>query len=286
MKIAPVGEARCRLGEGPVWDPGEQALYWVDGLAPTLYRFDYASRRTESWALPGASVGSLAPRSRGGLIIAMDHGLYAFEPRSGRCETIAMPLAGRDRLRFNDGKVDPYGAFVTGAMTVDLRETEDCPMFRLTPALEVEQLLDGFACFNGPCFDPAGSRLYVTGRVAGAIEVFDYAADRVPANGRVLIDGLDPDGATVDADGCLWSAQWNDGCVLRITPGGEIDRRLELPGQVVTSVIFGGPELDRIFVTTLGAPAYGAKPRHPDAGRTLEIADSGFRGRTEPRFRG
>ncbi len=286
MKVTPLGDARCGLGEGPVWDVREQALYWVDSLAPAVYRYDYAKRRTESWPLPGASVGSLAPRDSGGLLVAMDSGLYFFDPLDASIATIALPLAGRDRQRLNDGKVDPHGAFVTGAMTIDLRERENCPMVRLRPDLEVERLLDGFACFNGPCFDPDGERLYVTGRVDGAIEVFEYTADRVPANGRVLIDGINPDGATVDAEGYLWSAQWDDACLLRIAPDGAIDRRLELPGQVVTSLSFGGPQLDRIFVTTLGTPAYGARPRHADAGRTLEVADSGFRGRPEPRFKG
>lgn len=286
MRIAPLGEARCGLGEGPVWDSREQALYWVDSLAPAVYRYDYAKRQTETWRLPGDSVGSLAPCERGGLIVAMDRGLYRFDLPDERIEAIALPLDGRDGLRFNDGKVDPHGAFVTGAMTIDLRSREDCPMFRLRPDLQVERLLDGFACFNGPCFDKSGERIYVSGRVDGAIEVFEYAGDGVPANGRVLIDGINPDGATVDAEGYLWSAQWDDACLLRIAPDGAIDRRLELPGQVVTSLSFGGPQFDRIFVTTLGAPAYGARPRHPDAGRTLEVTDSGFRGREEPRFRG
>ena len=286
MKIAPVGETRCHLGESPVWDSRQLALFWVDSLAPALYRFDYTTRRTDAWALPGASVGSLGLRESGGLVLAMDRGLFVFDTRDGRAEAIAEPLAGRATLRFNDGKVDPFGAFVTGAMTIDLREREDCPMFRLGPELDVERLLDGFACFNGPCFDPGGERLYLCGRIDGAIEVFDYGAGRLPANGRVLIGGLNPDGATVDAEGYLWSAQWDDGCVLRISPDGEIDSRLALPGQVVTSVMFGGPQLDRLFVTTLGAPAYGAVPVHPDAGRVLEVTASGFRGRPEPRFRG
>ncbi len=286
MKIEPVGEIRCDLGEGPVWDPRQHLLFWVDSLAPALHRFDYASRRIDSWALPGASVGSLALRERGGLILAMGRGLFDFDTGSGRARAIAEPLAERDGMRLNDGKVDPFGAFVAGAMTVDLRVRDDCPMFRLRPNLEVEHLLDGFACFNGPCFDAAGTRLYVSGRVDGAIEIFDYEAGRPPANGRVLIDGLNPDGATVDADGYLWSAQWDDGCVLRISPDGEIDWRLALSGQVVTSVMFGGPQLDRLYVTTLGAPAFGAAPGHPDAGRTLEVTDSGFRGRPEPFFKG
>ena len=286
MKIRPVDAPACRLGEGPLWDAPGETLYWVDSLAARLYRYRARSGESAQFDLPGKSLGSLAVRADGGLLLAMDQGFYAFDPDSGRLEAISLPLAGSDGLRFNDGKVDPFGAFVTGAMNIDPLGAQDCAMYRLTPEFEVERILDGFQCFNGPCFDADGKRLYVTGRSAGAIEVFDYAQDRPPSNGRVLIAGLDPDGATVDADGFLWSAQWADACVLRISPAGEIERRIDVPGQVVTSVMFGGPELEQIYLTTLGTDYYGASARGEQAGMLLVIDDSGYRGRAEPRFRG
>ena len=97
-----------------------------------------------------------------------------------------------------------------------------------------------------------GDQLYVTGRDESVIEVFDYGRDELPRNGRVLLGGCNPDGATVDEDGYLWSAQWDDACIIRVAPDGTIDRRIEFAGQVVSSLTFGGPDLDLIYVTTTG----------------------------------
>lgn len=286
MKIRALSEHRCHLGEGPVWDQQEQALYWVDSYAPRLYRYDDESGATRLWDLPGRQVGSIAVREGGGLILAMDQGFYAFDPDSGAVEPVALPLLGRTGLRLNDGKVDPFGSFVAGGMNIDYRQHENCPMFRLTPTLEVQEILDGFDCFNGPCFGASGDKLYVTGRREGLIEVFDYGPEQRPRNARALLQNCNPDGATVDADECIWSAQWDDGCLLRITPDGKVDTRIDIAGQVISSVIFGGGGLDTIFVTTIGDAVHGAKPAGQLPGRVLVIEGSGFRGRAEPRFKG
>ena len=286
MKIRALGEFRCGLGEGPLWDHRQTRLYWVDSLAPRLYCLDFLRGEIDFRDLPGRQVGSLATREQGGLLLAMDQGFYRYDMGRARIDLIAEPLLGRDGLRLNDGKVDPFGNFIAGAMNIDHRRNETCPVYRLDSRGEVETILDGFTCFNGPCFDTRGELLYVTGRVDGMIEVYDYAAEGRPARPRPLLQGCNPDGATVDAEGFVWSAQWDDGCLLRISPAGRIDYRLELPGQVVSSLTFGGPELDTIFATTVAAEVHGAVPRHPDAGRLLVIEDSGFRGRPEPCFKG
>ena len=285
MKISPVCEHRCRLGEGPLWDALHQRLYWADSLGPELYWLDFATDRVHRCQLPGDCVGSLAVRENGGLILAMDQGFYAFEPRFGKAEPIALPLNGQDGFRFNDGKVDPFGHFISGAMNMDHRGTETGSMYRLTPEHEVLELLDGFICFNGPCFSEDGAQLYLTGRKDGLIECFDYGPTQLPTNAVAVLD-CDADGATVDSEGYLWSAQWEAGCILRLSPTGEIDTRIDIPGQIVSSVMFGGPDLDRIYVTTLGDAYYGAIPKGELPGRTLVIEGSGFHGRPEPRFKG
>ena len=269
-----------------MWDPLDEALYWVDSLAPMLYRHDFASAATRSWALPGKTIGSLALRASSGLILAMDQGLYSFDPVSGEVESIVQPLAGKPGMRLNDGKVDPFGFFVTGAMNIDFRQNLTGAMYRLSPDFELSEILGGFSCFNGPCFSASGDRLYVTGRDESAIEVFDYGRNEMPRNGRVLLDNCNPDGATVDAEGYLWSAQWDDACIIRISPAGEIDRRIDFPGQVVSSVIFGGPKLDLIYVTTTGAEVHGVTPDAAQSGRVLVVSGAGYQGRTEPFFMG
>ena len=286
VRISPVSEHRCHLGEGPLWDPGSEVLYWVDSYGPTLYRMSFVTKRTSTWPLPGKTVGSLAVRERGGLILAMDHGFYTFSPEAGESELIAQPLAGQDGVRFNDGKVDPFGSFVAGGMNIDGDKTTNCPMFRLSPDLEVTQILDGFNCFNGPCFSPNGERLYVTGRTAGVIEVFDYGPAQSPEKGKVLVEGCNPDGATVDEEGYIWSAQWSREHVMRVSPEGEVDTHVAIPGQIVSSVMFGGPDLDLMYVTTIGAELTGEMPTAEWAGMILVVEGTGFRGRPEPLFQG
>jgi sugar lactone lactonase YvrE len=282
MKISELSNHSCQLGEGPLWDSEEGALYWVDSLGPALYRHDHARSKVRSWQLPGDSVGSLALRRQGGLILAMDQGIYVFDPLSGEVAPVAQPLSESPRLRFNDGKVDPFGHFVTGAMNIDYREMRNCAMYRLSPDLQVSEILDGFHCFNGPCFSADGERLYVTGREEGVIEVFDYGSKQKPRGGRVFLKDCNPDGATVDAEGYLWSAQWDDACIIRISPDG----RIEFAGQIVSSVMFGGPQLDLIYVTTTSAEVCGVTPGAARAGRVLVVSGAGYRGRAEPRFRG
>ena len=159
-------------------------------------------------------------------------------------------------------------------------------MYRLSPELEITEVLDGFNCFNGPCFSSDGQYLYVTGREDGVIEVFDYGNMMTPFNGRVLLDNCNPDGATVDAEGYIWSAQWDDHCVLRISPTGMVDAKLDFPGQIVSSVMFGGPQLDLLYVTTTGGEVHGVCANADLAGSIWVVAESGFRGRAEPFFLG
>ena len=285
MNVDVLDPVRCRLGEGPVWDAQRGCLFWVDSLAPALFRHDSARAAIDRWDLPGRSVGSLAVCDSGALLLAMDLGIYRFDPVDAALDCLAQPLAGREGVRFNDGKVDPYGNFVVGAMHEINAGSTDCALYRYRADHEIETLLQGFFCCNGPCFSADGETFYVAGRREGIIEVFDYADDASPRYRRDLPRLPDADGATLDADGFLWSAQWEAGCLLRIAPDGDIDHRIDLPGQVVSSLMFGGPELDLIYVTTLGCEYYGARPESARAGNTLVISDSGFHGLPEPVFR-
>ena len=286
MKISAVSQHKCDLGEGPLWDPVALALYWVDSLAPALYRLDYQSQLTQVWPLPGKSIGSLAIREQGGLVLAMDQGFNFFSPQTGRLQLIDEPLKGRHGVRFNDGKVDPFGSFIAGGMNIDHSDIEDCPAFRLNRNLQVEQILSGFSTFNGPCFNQDGTCLYVTGRPGAGIEMLPYSADELPGPATTIFEGVNSDGATVDNQGYLWTAQWSDHCIVRLTPDGQVDAKIIFPGQIVSSVMFGGPELDLIYVTTVGAEVCGVKSCSPSAGQTLVVEGAGFKGCPEPVFKG
>ena len=284
--ISPISDHKSHLGEGPIWDWSREVLWWVDSFGPLLYQFNFHTRQVKSWKLPGQTIGSLAVRECGDLILAMDKGFYHFSSDTGKVALITEPLANQAAVRFNDGKVDSAGNFIAGAMNLDHSGTENCSMLRLSSDFKVAKLLEGFTCFNGPCFNPTGDLIYLTGRTDGEIEVFDYDTKHTPRNGKTLIKNCNPDGATVDDQGFIWSAQWDDGCIIRISPDGQIDYEISIPGQIVASVMFGGPDFDLIYVTTVGGIVNATHPKGSEAGLTLEIKGSGFKGRPENMFKG
>jgi L-arabinonolactonase len=75
-KIELVWDAKNELGEGPLWDPEDQLLYWIDSKGPTVSRYDPRNASVRSWAVP-ADIGSMALREQGGAIVALRNGIYA-----------------------------------------------------------------------------------------------------------------------------------------------------------------------------------------------------------------
>ncbi len=290
MEIERIGEARYALGESPLWDSLDGVLYWVDSPAPAIYCYDPRDGGIESWDLPGDYVGSMALREGGGAVLAMDAGFYLFDFATGKCEAVIEPEADQSGVCFNDGKVDRQGRFVAGSMHVALAEPAGA-LYRLDPDLSCNQLDNGFICSNGPCWSPDGATLYVSDTSASVIYAYDYDVETGAASNRREFYSThgtcaQPDGATVDAEGCIWSTQFNGGRILRIAPDGTVEHTIELPVKWVASVMFGGEDLDVLFVTSIGGEELGKRDPSPEAGRLFAIRGLGVKGLPEHRFTG
>jgi L-arabinonolactonase len=248
VTIERVGDIICKLGEGPLWDPVDRVLYFVDSLAPAIYRFDPASGTVKRRDPPGSSIGSLALRKQGGLVLAMDAGFHAFDFETGDCQVINEPEGHLPDCRFNDGKVDRQGRFVAGSLEKSF-SSDPCGLYRLDHDHSVARIADGISCANGPCWSPDGGTFYFVDGCDEFIHAYDY--DQVTgqvSNRRPLVDatqfGDGPDGATVDAEGYVWSAQFGIHKVARFAPDGSLERMVDVPPKMVTGVMFGGPDLD------------------------------------------
>lgn len=290
MTIERVGDITCALGEGPVWDPVDGVLYFVDSLAPAIFRHDPASGATVRRDPPGSSIGSLALREQGAMVIAMDSGFHAFDFETVACQAIAEPEADLANCRFNDGKVDRQGRFVAGSLDKDFAD-DICGLYRLDGDHSVEHIAGGISCANGPCWSPDGGTFYFVHGGDDTIQAYDYdqATGRL-SNRRQFVDcaslGGGPDGATVDAEGFVWSAQFGIHRVARFAPDGSLDRMVEVPPKMVTSVMFGGPDLDVLYVTSASGALSGFSDHSPDAGGTFAVYGLGITGLPEPRFKG
>jgi sugar lactone lactonase YvrE len=277
------------LGEGAVWDPAEQRLYWVDIKGQAVHRFDPATGHDERWPV-AEPVGCLALRERGGLVLALRTGFHFFDPATGRVTPILNPEPERTENRFNDGKTDRQGRFWAGSM----HDPETHPtgsLYRLDPDLSCHRLVDGLVCPNALCWSPDSRTMYHADSCLRTVWAYDFDPDAgAIANRRVFVEVPDgeggPDGATVDAAGFVWLAHWGGWRITRYDPTGRVARVVRLPVQQPTCPAFGGPGLDVLYVTSAAAGlSHAERAAQPLAGGLFAL-DPGVRGLPEARFRG
>ena len=274
------------LGECPLWDGRE--LWWVDILAPALKRFDPASGAQRALALP-EPIGSFALRRAGGILAAMKSGLFLLDPEDGTLEVVAQPESGLPSNRFNDGRCDRDGRFWAGTMKDEGPREPAGSLYRLDPDRTCARMRGDLYVPNDLCWSPDGRTMHLSDTHRHVIWAFDFerasgaiSSERVFAQG----DELHPDGACVDAEGCVWSCQYGGWRIVRFTPAGKVDRVIELPVANPTCCCFGGNALDTLYVSTATQKlAPDDLARQPLAGSVLALRP-GVKGLPESRYAG
>jgi sugar lactone lactonase YvrE len=248
-----VQRAGALVGEGPVWVPGEGAVYWLDIKGLKIFRHDTGSGASQTWAAP-ERIGALIPRARGGFVALAKSGVYTVEEPFTAFDKISAPDADRPRNRFNDAKCDPRGRLWAGTMD-DAEELATGRLYRFDTLRDHVRVRDDVNLSNGLGWSPDGATMYFVETLRGVIWAFDYDLDiGMPSRERVFAhiphaDGY-PDGLCVDADGCIWLAHWGGWRLTRFTPDGGVDRTLALPVPQPTSCAFGGAALDTLYITS------------------------------------
>lgn len=277
-------DAGAILGEGAVWSGREGRLYWVDINGPQVHWLDPVGGERGSWT-PPCRIGSIAPRGRGGFIAGTEQGFAHVDPHAGSFELIGDPEPERPGNRFNDGALDLAGRFWAGTMD-DAMEQSSGALYRVDAADRWQRVDDGYRVTNGPAFSPDGRLMYHNDSALQLTYVFDLGADGTAANRRVFLKHEDgyPDGMVCDSEGCLWIASWEGWAVRRFAPDGQLLAEHRLPVSRPTCPAFGGPDLDRLFVTTASLDA--DKAAEPQAGGLFEICGHGARGFDVPEYVG
>ena len=288
-------DAQADMGEGPIWHARTQRLYWVNCAAGEVHVFD-PQAKTDRTIRVGQLVGTVVPRRKGGVMLAVKHGFASLDLDTEALTLLADPEADQPQNVFNDGKCDPAGRFWAGTIS-------DGPpfipgagsLYCLDTGGQVSRKVGQVSMSNGLVWSHDKATFYFIDSFAHTVDAFDYDdATGEISNRRVAITipkecGV-PDGMTIDADGMLWVAGWGGSQVCRWDPSqARLLQSIELPVSQVTACAFGGPQLDELYITSARSGAYGldqaALAREPQAGGIFK-ARPGVRGTEAFEFAG
>lgn len=260
-----IADYACVCGEGPLWHPIEERVYWTDIETDRMFRYDPATGQHEMF-LDGETVGGFTIQADGSLLLFMDKGAVKIwrdeiketplrsPANGGSLVTVVEEIPTERDSRFNDVIADPMGRVFCGTMPAGDRLGR---LWRLDTDGTLTPVVDEVKCSNGMGFTPDRTGMYFTDSERYEITLFDYdKATGNLSNRRLFVrsaeaDGF-PDGMTVDAEGYVWSAHWDGSCLIRYAPDGTEERRIRFPAKKVSSVTFGGSDLTDMIVTTAG----------------------------------
>jgi gluconolactonase len=280
------------ITEGPAWD-GE-GLFFSSIVANEIRRYDRTSGEI--------STVYHYTNATNGLIFGLDGMLYACEQATGAIvryntrgeKTILRAKFNEMRLNSpNDLVLDSQGRiWFTDPRYGDQtgRELTHDSVYRLTPTEDdalpwpIERLTSDTTRPNGLLLAPDERTLFVAQS--------DYSGDRQLRAYPIHLDGsLEPprvlhdfgdargiDGMCWDSEGlivatCGWAQSGPGPRIAIFAQDGTVIEEHRLPDGAPTNCVFGGPNLDELYVTTLEGHLY----RVPDTGRTGILAAPGVR---------
>lgn len=242
------------LGEGPLWHPVHEILYWVDIEQKLVHSFDPLRRVHRQWTLP-KRVGSLAPLRNGKIFLGMQGELAEMDPATGAVTSLVPLEKDLTENRCNDGKCDPSGRFWVGTMHLQCKPHAGS-LYCVEPDLTMHKMLDSLTIANGMGWSPDGTQMYFIDSVEHAVRCYKFPPDSFSLVRKRTVLDFDnpdelPDGMSVDSKGNLWIGFWGGGRVGCYDPKtGEHLLDVKVPAPHVTSCCFGGPDLNTLFITT------------------------------------
>ena len=265
--IEKVASPNAIVGEGPVWNSEEQKIYWTDIQGGKLFKYDPENRANQV-IHEGFEVGGFRFNESGGLILGSWEGIYLWNSdedfqllRNGEIDGTKV------NIRVNDATSGPDGSFYCGT---DSTNWQNDVVFRINPDHSIDVIDEGIKLCNGMGFSPDESTFYNTDSLRKTIFQWDYKKSTKSVSNKRVFVNLDDDssgivdGMTVDSEGYIWSAIWFSSKVMRFDPDGKLEREIYFPATQTSCPMFGGKDLNELYVTTAnagtGQPPNGEEP--------------------------
>jgi sugar lactone lactonase YvrE len=256
-------------GEGALWHAEERALLWTDNRRNLIHRYSPEDQSVRTWRFD-ETVAALALTEDPRIVcVVLGSRLLLWSPSTDERRAYGSGLEGWPQVRFNEAGVDPCGALWIGSMGNNflpdgsrraVTGTDGC-LFRLGADGVLTPVVREIGVANTIAWSPDGRHLYSADTLANDLRVYPF--DRHGAGlgkPRSFLKDFPkgrPDGSAVDSEGSVWNCRYGGGCVVRVSPLGQVQEIVEFPTINVTSCAFGGPQLNILYVTTAVADIAG-----------------------------
>ena len=242
---------KSKLGEGTLWVKEHNSIYFVDIKKKRIHILNVKNKKKKTIRV-NKEIGFLAHIKKNIFILGLQGELRIVNLKTKK--TIKSIFIERNiKLnRINDGKTDQNSRLWFGTMD-DTEKEESGSFYCLKPSYELIKIDDSYTVTNGPAITHDDKKLYHVSSLQKKVFCYDKNNSTL-SNKRIFfeLDSNDgyPDGLTIDDDNFLWLAVWGGSKVIRISPNGEVDKILTFPTSQITSCVFGGPEMNILFVTS------------------------------------
>ena len=274
-RVKCISDTKDELGESPIWVEEEHSIYWVDIKRSLIHKLDTLNNHKSSWTF-NESIGCISHISENLFIAGTKNGFKFANLESNQLIPIVDPEPDYKNNRFNDGKCDNKGRFYAGTMNDDDDDKPTGSFYIFYNDLTYKKFDEGYIITNGPAFSPDGSLIYFTDTRKGEVYVSNLNDDGTLIEKKLFIsippnEGK-PDGMTVDEEGYIWIALFGGSCVNRYNKQGKKVDTIQMPVSCITSCVFGGENLDTLFITTASFKLNNQeKNNEPHAGSLFKI---------------
>ena len=280
MTVTIFSDTKCKLGEGPLWHPERQQLFWFDILAKRLIT---RLGDTEHYWQFDEHVSAAGWIDHDRLLIASETRLFSFNLVTQIQKTVVALEAKDLRTRSNDGRADPWGGFWIGTMGKQA-EAGLGVIYRYYQGM-LRPLYRAISISNAICFSPNRKYAYFADTATQTILRQPLSRDDGWPQGDpelwldLSAEDRYPDGAVVDTEGCVWNAQWGSSRIARYAPDGQFLSAINFPTSQMSCPAFGGDKMQTLYATSA---AVGLNDREPQAGQSF-ARDTPYTGQPEHR---
>jgi len=255
MKV--FSEETNELGEGPLWHPERNSLFWLDILNRKLFEKSFESKKLtadRSWLLPEYTSAIAHDKNDDNILWMVTDKSFGKFDLSKSSYVPFLNLGLENSFRANDGGVSPDGTFWFGTMEWSPSGINGS-IYSISASAIIQKQNIKIGIPNTFCWNSNGSVIYISDSFQQKMFSYEVENHKLKSTtARILVDlsngNSTPDGGAVDCDEFLWNAHWDGHKVVKYGYYGESQKEILMPVPKPTSCCFGGPEYRHLFVTS------------------------------------